>query len=182
MNAARNTLACRRILGNAAPVDGSSSAHMANRRQEPAFGFPEEQMKSRGELEAQISQAIVNFEKEYMGRGPAETKTFLLDDLVVVRLKGVLTAAEMKLVSAPENKRGRYLLKQVRNELLDHGRRQLESAIKDILGVAVRSLHTDISTRTGERIIVFTLKDRADYLSNETSWSALQHRAVVKRT
>jgi uncharacterized protein YbcI len=111
-------------------------------------------------MEAAVSQAIIRFEKEFMGRGPLETKTYILDDLVMVRLKGVLTPAEMKLAEANDRERGRYLLKQVRQQLLDHGRPYLEETIRDILGVAVRSLHTDISTKTGERIIVFTLDDK----------------------
>ena len=115
-------------------------------------------MKTKGELEAEISQAIIRFEKEYMGRGPLETKSFLLGDLVLVRLKGVLMPAEIKLAEAEE--RGRYLLKQVRQQLLESGRPLLEAVIEDILGVAVRSIHTDISTKTGERIIVFTLVGR----------------------
>jgi uncharacterized protein YbcI len=115
-------------------------------------------MRSGGELETEISQAMIRFEKEYMGRGPVETKTFLLDDLVIVRLKGVLTPAEIKLAEAEE--RGRYLLKQVRQQLLDRGRGLLEAVVRDILGVPVQSLHTDISTKTGERIIVFTLADK----------------------
>jgi len=112
-------------------------------------------MKTRGELEAAISQTIIRFEKEYMGRGPLETKSILLDDLLLVRLKGVLTPTEIKLAESQE--RGRYLLKQVRQQLLDFGRPLLESAVEDILGVSVESIHTDISTKTGERIIVFTL-------------------------
>ncbi|HXG09853.1 MAG TPA: DUF2294 domain-containing protein [Gemmataceae bacterium] len=119
-------------------------------------------VKSKSDLEAEISQALIRFEKEFMGRGPLETRTFILDDLVVVRLKGVLTRAEIKLAQA-EDRRGRYLLKQVRQELLDRGRPLLEAAIKDILGVAIKSLHTDISTKTGERIIVFTLEERPRY-------------------
>jgi uncharacterized protein YbcI len=113
--------------------------------------------KSKTELELEISQAIIRFEKEFMGRGPLETRTYLLDDLVVVRLKGVLTPAEIKLAEARDSQRARYLLKQVRQELLDRGRPMLEAVVKDILGVPIRSLHTDISTKTGERIIVFTL-------------------------
>ena len=116
--------------------------------------------KTLGELEAAVSQAIIRFEKEVMGRGPLETRTLILDDLVLVRLKGVLTQAEMKLAAANDRERGRYLLKQVRQQLLDHGRPMLEEMIREILGVNVRSLHTDISTKTGERIIVFTLEDR----------------------
>jgi uncharacterized protein YbcI len=126
-------------------------------------------MKSKGELEAAISQALIRFEKNYMGRGPTETKTFLLDDLVLVRLKGVLTQGELKLAEAEDNPRGRYLLKQMRQELLDRGRKELEAAIQSILGVAVRSLHTDISTKTGERIIVFTLERRPCYADETRS-------------
>lgn len=114
--------------------------------------------KTLGEREAEISQAFIRFEREFMGRGPLETKTYILDDLVVVRLKGVLTPTEMKLAEASDRQRGRYLLKQVRQELLDHGRPALEKMIRDILGVEVRSLHTDISTKTGERVVVLTLE------------------------
>ena len=118
-------------------------------------------MKTRGELEAAISQTIIRFEKEYMGRGPLETKSILLDDLLVVRLKGVLTPAEIKLAASQE--RGRYLLKQVRQQLLDFGRALLESAVENILGVTVQGVHTDISTKTGERIIVFTLASKPSF-------------------
>jgi len=125
-------------------------------------------MKNKGELESEISQAVIDFEKEFMGRGPAETKTYLLDDLVVVRLKGVLTAAEMKLVEDPQNERGRYLLKQMRNELLDRGRDRLDQAVQQILGAPIKSLHTDISTKTGERIIAFTLAKKPNFARPET--------------
>lgn len=124
-------------------------------------------MKKKIDLEAEISQTIIRFEKEFMGRGPLETRTYLLDELVVVRLKGVLTPAEMKLAESADNPRGRYLLKQVRQELLDRGRPLLEAAIRDILGVPVKSLHTDISTRTGERIIAFTLEGHPPALKAE---------------
>ena len=114
------------------------------------------------ELEADISQAVIRFEKEIMGRGPLETKTYLLDDLVLIRLKGVLTPSELKLAETNDRPRGRYLLKQVRQELLDHGRPVLEDIIREVLGVEIRSLHTDISTKTGERVIVLTLERKPD--------------------
>ena len=114
-------------------------------------------MKTRGQIEAEISAAIVRFEREYMGRGPEETRCFILDDMVLVRLKGVLTPAESKLASVRSDERGRMLVKQTRIELLEKGRDLLETIIREILGQEVKSLHTDISTRTGERIIIFTL-------------------------
>lgn len=114
-------------------------------------------MKTRGQIEAEISAAIVRFEREYMGRGPEETRCFILDDMVLLRLKGVLTPAESKLASVRSDERGRMLVKQTRIELLEKGRELLETIIREILGQEVKSLHTDISTRTGERIIIFTL-------------------------
>lgn len=115
--------------------------------------------KTKGQIEAEISEALVRFEKEYMGRGPQETKTYLLDDLVLVRLRGVLTPAEKQLALDDGLLRGRHLIKQIRIELLEKGRELLAAIIRDITGQSVVSLHTDISTRTGERIIVFTLDD-----------------------
>ena len=115
--------------------------------------------KSKSQVEADISEAIIKFEKEYMGRGPDETKTYYLDDIVVVRLRRVLTPAEKHLAKANGNTKGRVLIKQVRTELLEKGRPLLETVISDITGRRVISLHTDISTVTGERIIVFTLED-----------------------
>ena len=116
-----------------------------------------EERKTKGQIEADISEAIIKFEKEYMGRGPDETKTYLLDDLVVVRLQRVLTPAEQQLAKATNDPNGRSLIKQVRTQLLEKARPLLEPIVTDITGRAVRSLHTDISTVTGERIIVFTL-------------------------
>ncbi len=116
-------------------------------------------MKSKGELETEISNAVIRFKRDYMGRGPKEVRTFLVEDMALVRLKGVLTPAEQRLAQVEDPHRGRDLIKQLRVELIEHGREILEEAIQAILGVRVLSLHTDISTRTGESIIVFTLSD-----------------------
>jgi uncharacterized protein YbcI len=113
--------------------------------------------KTKGQFEAEISEAVTRFEKEFMGRGPLETRTYIIDDMVIVRLKGVLTKAEYGLVKSERNTKARDLIKQVRIELLENGRSLLEDIIKDILRRKVRSMHTDISTMTGERFIIFTL-------------------------
>ena len=109
-----------------------------------------------GQVESEISKALIQFEKEYMGRGPEEAKTYIIDNLVIVRLSGVLTPAEKNLVKAD----GRSLIKQVRMELIENARKILERLITFHTGKEVVSLHTDISTVTGERIIIFTLKDK----------------------
>lgn len=124
-----------------------------------------EPKKSKGELEAEISQAVTRFKKEYMGRGPLSVRTYLIDDIVLVRLQGVLTAAEQKLAEVEERSRGRDLIKQMRLELIEHGRPLLEAVVQEILGVKVASLHTDISTRSGESVILFTLAEKPAFES-----------------
>lgn len=119
--------------------------------------------KTRGQLEAEISEALTRFEKEFMGRGPTEAKSYILDDVVLVRLKGILTQAEYHLTRSEDPARGRDLVKQMRLELLERGRPMLEAIIRQLLGRKVVSLHTDLSTVTGERIIVFTLDGRVDF-------------------
>ncbi len=119
-------------------------------------------MKDKRDTEREISQAIIRFEKEFMGRGPLEARTYIIEDMVLVRLKNVLTPAELKLAESESRERGRYLIKQMRQELIEQGRPLLDAVIKGILGIDVVSLHTDISARTGERIIVFTLERRPD--------------------
>lgn len=113
--------------------------------------------RTRGQLEAEICEAVIRFEKEFMGRGPLETKAYIIEDMVLVRLRNVLTPAELKLAGAPEGKDGRELVKRIRSALLEQGRPLLEEVIKNILGVKVKSLHTDISTVTGERVVLFSL-------------------------
>lgn len=120
-------------------------------------------MISKRELEREISLAIIKFEKEFMGRGPLETKSYIVEDMILVRLKNVLTPAEMKLAESEDDRRGRYLIKQMRQELIERGRPLLDAVILDVLKVKVVSLHTDISSKTGERIIVFTLEKRPQF-------------------
>ncbi|MFW5856482.1 MAG: DUF2294 domain-containing protein [Planctomycetota bacterium] len=127
--------------------------------------------ESKGRLEAAISDALIQFEKEYMGRGPTETRTFLVDNMVIVRLRGVITRAEYHLANSDEDGRGRELIKETRMQLIEKARPVLESAIREIVGVGIQSLHTDISTRTGERLIVFTLEGMPDLAPDDRSAS-----------
>lgn len=114
--------------------------------------------QTKGQLEAQISEAVTRFEKEHMGRGPLETRSYIMDDMVIVRLKGILTKTEVQLVKSEKSPRARDLIKQVRVELIESGRNLLDDMIRDITRRKVKTLHTDVSTVTGERIIVFILE------------------------
>jgi uncharacterized protein YbcI len=114
-------------------------------------------MKTQGEIEAAICEGISRFEQEYMGRGPKDIHTYLIGDLLVVRLKGVLTVAEQQLVESLTAEKGRDLLKQVRIQLIETARPVMEAMVEKVTGISVLSLHHDISTVTGEEVVIFTL-------------------------
>lgn len=126
-------------------------------------------MKTKGQIEAEISEAVIKFEREYMGRGPEEARSYLLGDMILVRLRGVLTPAEKQLAESSDYTEGGRLVKQVRKQLIEKARSLLEAIVYDITGRRVTSLHTDISTRTGERIIVWTLDGPVECRSSEGS-------------
>jgi uncharacterized protein YbcI len=116
-------------------------------------------LRTQGEVEAAICDGVRAFEREYMGRGPKDIRAYLLDELVVVRLTGVLTAAEKQLVGTLPAEKGRDLLKQVRTQLIETARPVLEAMVREVAGVKVVSLHHDISTTTGEEVVLFTLTE-----------------------
>ena len=117
--------------------------------------------KTRGQYEAEFTRAIIKFEKEHLGRGPLEARTFFLNDMIVVRLRGILTPAEAKLA---ESREGQILVKETRRQLHESSRPLLEDIVRDVVGCGIISLHTDMSTKTGERIIVLTVDTNLDNL------------------
>lgn len=120
-------------------------------------------MKTQGEIEAAICEGIARFEQDYMGRGPKDIRTYLIGDLLVVRLRGVLTAAEQQLVKSLPAEKGRDLIKQVRTHLIETARPVLEALVKDVTGVKVLALHHDISTTIGEEVVLFTLAESLSF-------------------
>ena len=116
-------------------------------------------MKTQGEIEAAVCEGINRFEQDYMGRGPKDIHAHLIGDLLVVRLRGVLTAAEQHLVESLPAEKGRDLLKQVRTHLIETARPLMEALIQEVTGAKVLSMHHDISTVTGEEVVLFTLAE-----------------------
>jgi uncharacterized protein YbcI len=110
--------------------------------------------QTKGQLEAQIAAAVTQFEREYLGRGPEQVRAWIIQDLILVRLRRVLTPAEEKLARGPE---GRRLVKEIRRQLIEDSRALLDKMVLDLVGIEVVSLHSDISVITGERVLVFTL-------------------------
>ena len=57
----------------------------------------------------------------------------------------------------------RELLKQVRTQLIETARPVLEAMVLEVTGVKVVSLHHDISTLTGEEVVLFALAAAPDF-------------------
>jgi uncharacterized protein YbcI len=114
-------------------------------------------MKTQGEIESAICEGMTRFEQEYMGRGPKDIHCHLIGDLVVVRLKGVLTAAEQQLIKSLPSEKGQGLLKEVRTQLILTAQPFLDALVEEVTGAKALSLHHDISIVTGEEIVIFTL-------------------------
>jgi uncharacterized protein YbcI len=116
-------------------------------------------LKTQGEIEAAVCQGMARFEQEFIGRGPQDVHAHLIGDLLLVRLQGVLTAAEQHLVETASAEKGRDLVKRVRSLLIETACMQIDSMIQLITGVKVVSMHHDISTVTGEEVVIFTLSE-----------------------
>ena len=113
----------------------------------------------KGILEAEISKALTQWEKEYLGRGSVQVKTDIYRNIILVQLKGILTPAELKLT---ETKEGMLSVKKNRSDLIESANEDLKEMMHQLTGIHVTSFHTDISTKTGERVIVFTLEENLE--------------------
>ena len=118
--------------------------------------------KTKGIYESEISKAITQWEKDFLGRGSLSVKTDILRDMVI--LQGILTPAEYRVCKTNE---GLLNIKRTRSELVESGEEDLSRIIKDLTGLNVKSFHSDLSTITGERVMIFKLEDRFDKALHE---------------
>lgn len=114
---------------------------------------------TRGVVEADFTKAMIQFEKEHLGRGPLDARTIFLGDMILVRLKGLMTPAEQKLAA---NGEGRDLVKEMRRQLFESSRPLLEAMVQRVTGAQLVSLHTDMSTKTGERMVILVVNEDLD--------------------
>jgi len=123
---------------------------------------------SKGALEAAISKRMVQFEKEHIGRGPSDVRTHIFEDVIFVRLQGILTRAEVRMVGTAE---GHRFIKEMRRHLMETSHDELVELITELTGGQVVNLYTDLSPQSGEEIIVFTLDQNLEdaWRSSQTS-------------
>ncbi len=160
-------------LASVAPRVG----HTAHSKPPPAGGSPgsehrltigearriRNQRKSKtlteSECEAAICEGMIRFQEEYLGWRSERIQVHFIKDLLVVRIHGVLTLAERQLGKSSSPDQGRDLIKQVRKQLLELARPMVESMIHEVAGVKAVSMHHDLSTVTGEEVVVFPLAE-----------------------
>ncbi|MHB1038540.1 MAG: Na-translocating system protein MpsC family protein, partial [Pirellulales bacterium] len=106
-----------------------------------------------------ISLLQIHWNGPYLGWRAEQIRVHFIKDLLVVRLQGVLTVAERQLAKSLSPERGRDLIKQTREHLLELARPMLESMVHEVVGVKVLTMHHDISTVTGEEVILFSLTE-----------------------
>ncbi len=110
--------------------------------------------RTKGQLEDALSKSILQFEKDYIGRGPQSIRTYIVEDLIVVRLRDALTVAEQKLIESPD---GASLVKQMREKLLEESRLLLTQIVHQMTGTKVVSMVSSVDIERAERILLFTL-------------------------
>jgi uncharacterized protein YbcI len=109
---------------------------------------------TQGTLESDISKALTHWEKQYLGRGSVSVKSDILRDMIIVTLRGILTPAEY---SVCKDKDGLLSVKELRNSLVESGVDELKKIIFTTTGFEVTSFYTDLSTQTGDRVMIFKL-------------------------
>src|SRR5437868_469432 len=112
------------------------------------------QLRTKGQIEAEISDAMVRLHREQTGRGPNQARAYIVEDLIIVRLQEVLTPAERQLTGNPH---GQSLVKQFHQQMHEIARRSLEAIIESHTQCRVTSVHNDVSTKTGEQVGIFVL-------------------------
>jgi uncharacterized protein YbcI len=112
------------------------------------------QTKTHGQIEAAISDHMVKLQREHTGRGPTQAHTYIVEDMVIVRMQEVLTPAERQLTGNPH---GQSLVKQFHQQMHEIARKNLERIIEELTDCRVNSIHSDVSTKTGEQISIFVL-------------------------
>ncbi len=111
-------------------------------------------VSTKKKIEADLSEAFIKFQRDLLGRGPQEARTYIVGDMVISRFKGVLTVEERHLVT---HDKGRRIVKEMRQVLREMYSQESEEIVQRITGCKVLSSHSDISTKMGERIEVFII-------------------------
>jgi uncharacterized protein YbcI len=115
--------------------------------------------QKKAALEAAISDAFIKHHRSLVGRGPVETRTYIIEDMVLIRFKGVLTVEETHLAKTDK---GRQVVKEMRQILRETFSTEAEELVAKLTECKVISSHSDISTKTGERVEIYIMAENLE--------------------
>ena len=111
--------------------------------------------KTKGTIEADISNAVVRFQREQQGRGPTEVWAHLAASMLFVRSSGIFTQTEAHLAATEE---GRRLIKSARVELRSINKAEIEEIVAGIAECKVLRSYYDVDVEAGEQVEAFVLE------------------------
>ena len=119
---------------------------------------------TKGKLEAKISEIVSKYEVVYLGKGPKSIRTHILGDMIVIRMVNFLNQSDKKLASTTK---GVELFKEVQRHLFEEGKVQLAQMLMESINITIVSSHMDISTKTGEKVIILSLREDLEAMIRE---------------
>ena len=114
---------------------------------------------TKGQLEAKISEIVSKYEVVYLGKGPKSIRSYIIGDMIMIRMISFLNQSDKKLASSKE---GIALFKSVQSHLFEEGRELLEKMLHESFAVNIVSAHMDLSAKTGEKVIILALKENLE--------------------
>lgn len=114
-------------------------------------------IETKKDMEAKINKILSHFLKERLGEDTKTISSEVVDDAIIVRFKGVLPLAEIRLGEDPA---GGKLIHELKMRLIEEVRPNLEFLIEDATGAKVIDMHSSFNLATGERLEIFTLNKK----------------------
>jgi uncharacterized protein YbcI len=93
-----------------------------------------------GDMLARLSDEMVRAKKQFFGKGPEQAKSYMLDDLLIVVMRGGLTTAEETMLRFGQQDMVRQFRQIFENEMTEH----LCGAVERLTGRAVVNYQSQI--------------------------------------
>ena len=113
--------------------------------------------KSKEEIASIAGEAMRKFLEGHMGENIKEVFVQVVDDAIIVRLKGVFPPAENALC---RDVKGMKLIKELKEKLIERAKPLLKAMIEDLAETKVLDIHSSVNPQTGEHVEVFILDKR----------------------
>lgn len=119
--------------------------------------LPNEETARRGQsLLSRISSEVVKTFKEYYGKGPTSAKSYMIDDLLFVVMRGGLNAAEKFLLEKGEVD----VVRQYRQTFENRMDEILSKKIEELTGRTVIAFNSQILFEPDMSVEIFVFDDR----------------------